>query len=135
MQLPSRALFLTVATHGLAYSEEPHPVAPPVQASRTQQADLIREEVEKRGVGEHSRVTVTLRDGSQVKGFIRQIDATSFQVTDPKSGRTSTIAYDTVEHVKSGGMSRGVKTAIWAAVAGGMAGVVILLIGASWHGN
>lgn len=135
MTIACFALLLTVAPHMAAHSEERGQATRPDQTSQTQQAQMIRDVVQKRGVGEHApRVTVTLLDRSEVKGFIRQVDVTSFQVTDPRSGRTLTIAYDTVERVR-GGTSRGAKAAIWAGVAAGIAGVVILLIGASWHGN
>ena len=83
-------------------------------------------EVQKRGAGESSRVRVTLRNQSEVKGYISQIDAETFQVTDKKSGRVTTVAYQDVTRVRGGGMSSGAKIGIVAAI--GAAVIVILVV-------
>jgi len=82
-----------------------------------------RNEVEKRGLGERSRVKVTLRNKSEVKGYISQIDADTFQLTDRKSGHVSTVAYQDVSRIREGGMSRGTKIAIALGI-----GVVVIVV-------
>lgn len=84
-------------------------------------AAKVKLTVQKRGTGEHSKVKVTLRDKSEVKGYISQIGPDSFQVTDHKSGRVTPIAYQEVEKVRKSGLSTGAKIAIAAGVGLGIA--------------
>jgi len=86
-------------------------------------AAKVKLAVQKRGTGEHSRVTVTLRDKTEVKGYVSEISAESFLVTDKKSGRVTTVAYQDVLKVRKQGMSTGAKIAIGA----GIAGVIVLV--------
>jgi len=60
-----------------------------------------------------------------VKGFISQVDAESFHVTDTKSGHVTTIAYEDAAKVQKPGMSTGAKIGIGAGVAGG---VIVALV-------
>jgi len=78
--------------------------------------------VQKRGIGEQSKVKVLLKDKMEVKGYISKIDADSFQVTDKKNGEVRTISYGEVEKVRGPGLSRGTKIAIAVVVAGALAG-------------
>jgi hypothetical protein len=90
-------------------------------------ASKAKREVQKRGAGERSRVRVTLRNQSAVKGYISQIDTDTFQVTGKKSGRVATIAYQDVAKIRGGGMSTVAKIAITAGVvAGAMIGLGLL---------
>ena len=83
-------------------------------------------EVQQRGIGERSRVRVTLRNATEVKGYISQTNADTFQVTDKKSGQVTTVAYQDVSRVRGGGMSAGAKIAIVTGI--GVAVVVILVV-------
>lgn len=89
-----------------------------------EQVSKVRHQVEKRGTGEQSKVRISLKDGTEVKGYISRIDATSFQVTDKKTGKVSTIDYDSVGHVRGGGLSSGAKIAIVVGV--GAAAAIVL---------
>ena len=80
-------------------------------------------EVERRGVGEQSRVRIMLKDKNEVKGYISQLDADSFQVTDKKGGQARTIEYADVERVRGPGLSRGAKIGIAVGVAGAVLGI------------
>ena len=60
------------------------------------QAAKIRAAVQKRGVGEKSRVKVKLRDHTEVKGYISKIEDSSFNLTD-KTRQVTTIQYTEVE--------------------------------------
>ena len=86
-----------------------------------EQSAKFRSEVQKRGMGEQARVKVTLRDQTEVKGYISQIGAESFQVTDNKSGRATTIGYQEVRKLRKPGLSTGAKIAIVAGVGLGVA--------------
>jgi len=80
----------------------------------------VRIEVQKRGVGERSRVKVMLKDKTEVKGYVSQIGPDSFEVSDKKSGRVTTLAYQEVDRMQKQGLSTGAKVAIGAAVVGGV---------------
>lgn len=82
-------------------------------------AATIKLEVQKRGTGERARVKVSLRDKAEVKGYISQIGDDSFQVSDKKTGRVMTVAYQEVVRVQKQGLSTRAKVAIGAAVVAG----------------
>jgi hypothetical protein len=69
---------------------------------------------------------VRLRDKSEARGYISQIDSDSFQVTDPKNGRARTIEYQEVDKLRKPGLSTGAKIAIAAGVAAGVVVAVVL---------
>ena len=131
----SLAVVLVLQACSLAYSEDSRPTVEQPLGSNPQLAEKARMEIQKRGVGEKSRVRIRLHDRTEVKGYISQIDATSFQVTDKKTGRVSTIAYDTVDRVRGKGLSRGSKIAIGIGVGAAVALTALALVVASWHGN
>src|SRR5438552_16619947 len=90
------------------------------QATQTQgasQTDKVRTEVQRRGVGEKSRVKVRLRNKAEVKGHISKIEDASFDVTDKNTGRATTIPYADVERVQGSGLSKGAKIGIIAGAA------------------
>ena len=85
----------------------------------------IKAEVQKRGVGEKSRVKVRLRNKAEVKGYISKIEDASFDVTDKKTGRATTIPYMEVEKIRGSGLSKGAKIGIIAGAAVVTVAVVI----------
>src|SRR6266566_8720164 len=98
------------------------------QATQTQeasQAAKVNAEVQKRGAGEKSRVKVSLRNKAEVKGYISKIEDASFDVTDKKTGRATTIPYADVERVQGVGLSKGAKIGIIAGAAVVTVAVVI----------
>ena len=92
--------------------------------NETMRAAKAKADVERRGVGEQSRVRVTLRSGTQVKGYISKIDEYSFAVTNKKSGKVTMIAYEDVNEVERQGLSKAAKILI---VSGIVAGTVVSL--------
>ena len=85
------------------------------QATQTQRASpaaKVKTEVQKRGIGEKSRVKVRLRNKAEVKGYISKIEDASFDVIDKKTGRAITIPYADVERVQGVGLSKGAKIGI-----------------------
>ena len=89
--------------------------------SQSKGASKVKAQVQERGMGEKAKVKVTLRDKTELKGYISQIDADSFQVTDNKTGKVSTVSYDAVDQVRGRGLSRGAKIAIWVGVGAAVA--------------
>ena len=98
------------------------------QATQTQgasQAAKVKTEVQKRGIGEKSRVKVRLRNKAEVKGYISKIEDASFDVTNKKTGRATTIPYAEVEKVQGSGLSKGAKIGIIVGAAVVIVAVVI----------
>jgi hypothetical protein len=135
MKVISFSLAVVMVLHGFAYSQDLVPGVDQSLASNPQLAEKARIEIQKRGVGEKSRVRIRLHDRTEMKGYISQIEETSFQVTDNKTGRVSTITYDSVDRVKGGGLSKGSKIAIGVGVGAAVALTAFALVVASWHGN
>jgi len=135
MKVISSSLAVVMVLHVVAYAQDLQPAVEQSRGSNPQLAEKARMEIQKRGVGEKSRVRIRLRDRTEVKGSISQIEETSFQLTDNKTGRVSTIAYDTVDRVRGGGLSKGSKIAIGIGVGAAVAVTVFALAVASWHGN
>ena len=98
------------------------------QATQTQGASpaaKVKAEVQKRGIGEKSRVKVSLRNNAGVKGYISKIEDASFDVTDKNAGRATTIPYVGVEKIRGSGLSKGAKIGIIAGAAVVTVAVVI----------
>ena len=120
--ISSLCLIVCLSLSAWAQSQAGDPVVATKSAPlESELSAKTKNEVQKRGAGE--RVKVTLRNKTEVKGYISQIDAESFQVTEKKSGRVTTVAYQDVLKVRKQGMSTGAKIAI----AAGVAGVVVLV--------
>ena len=97
-------------------------VAQPQDASQTAKVKI---EVQKRGIGDKSRIRVRLRDKAEVTGYISKIEDASFEVTDKSSGRATTIPYADVEKVQGSGLSKGAKIGIIVGAAVVIVAVVI----------
>jgi len=94
------------------------------QTPGSKNAAKVKAEVQKRGIGKHARVKVTLRNDTEVRGGVSQIDDASFQVTNPKTQGVTTVAYADVKRVRGSGLSKAASVAIGIGV---IAGVLILL--------
>src|SRR5438270_10203788 len=106
---------LAVNTCGFTYNTRG------MQGNNDSHAEKIKAEIHKRGIGEKSPVKVKLQDNAdEVKGYISRIDETSFQVTDRKSGRVTSINYADVNKVRGSGLSTAAKIAIAAGIAVGI---------------
>lgn len=90
--------------------------------------ERVKIEVRKRGTGPESKVTVKLKDGMKLRGYISQILDDSFDLTDPKSKQPTTIPYRDVAKVKRQGWSSGAKMALGIGI--GTAVVIAVVAGA-----
>jgi hypothetical protein len=99
-------------------------------AAKTPQmtADQAKVEVAKLGLGEKARATITLKNGSKVKGYISRADENDFVVRDRKADTPTTINYADVAKVqKDRGHSTARNLAIGIGIGAG-AFLAILLI-------
>jgi hypothetical protein len=122
-RLVCSSLLLCVPLWAWPQTPEHNSATQETKASQPNQSEAIKRNIQKRGTGEKSRVRVTLRDKSELKGYISNIDAEAFQVSDRKTGRATTVAYQDVERVRGSGLSVGAKIAI---VAGVAVGIVVI---------
>ena len=86
--------FLSLALVGLMM--QGFNVAPVFAAQRndeTESIEKVRLKAAKLGVGDKARVTVRMKDGTKIKGFITQAGANDFTVRDRKTGDPTTILY------------------------------------------
>lgn len=76
------------------------------------------------GLGQQARVKVKLKDDTKLEGYISEIGAAHFVVTDDRSGTSTTLAYPQVKQVKRNNLSGGAKVGIVVAIAAAV-GIVI----------
>lgn len=89
------------------------PVAAKSKAEKEAQlAAKVKAGVARLGVGSEARVTVKLRDGQKLAGYINEAGENSFVIADLKTGATTTVAYPDVVQVKGHRLSKGAKIAI-----------------------
>lgn len=100
----------------------------PTQIKQARQAAKVKAEVQRRGVGERSRVRVTLHDGSELKGYINKIEADSFRLTDPHNGKVETVLYTEVRKVKGPGLSKPAEVLIGVGLVAAVIGLIFLAI-------
>lgn len=95
-------------------------------------AAKVQAGIARLGVGRDTRVEVKLRDKTKLKGYLSEVTADTFAVTDLKTGATTTVAYPEITQVKGNNLSTGAIIAISVAAAVGVTLLVIwLLIAAS----
>src|SRR5436305_559183 len=82
-------------------------------------AAKVRAEITKLGTGEAARVKVELRDKTKLEGYVSEVGADSFAVTDA-SGKTTSVPYTQVKKASGNNLSKGVKIAIYAAIGFGI---------------
>jgi hypothetical protein len=87
-----------------------------------QATEKIRTKVLKMGVGVNARVSVKLRDNTQLSGYISNAEQDSFTVVERGTGFNKTVSYADTQSVKKAGSGVSAKTLIiLGAVAAGAA--------------
>jgi len=109
MKVASLLLVSLLVWNGAVFADQaaPAPGTTQVQAQERSEAAKVRAKVQKRGIGENSRVKAKLVNGDVVKGYISKIEETSFTVTDKKTGQTTTVPYADVQKIQGPGLSKG----------------------------
>ncbi len=77
----------------------------------------IKTKIAKYGTGEKSKVKVSLRNQTKIKGYISAIEDDSFTVTDKKTGATTKVDYAQVKNVSRNNLSTTAKIAIAVGIA------------------
>ena len=102
------------------------------QTGEAYQATKIKTGVQRRGIGEKSRVKVKLRNKAEVKGYISRVEDASFDVTDKSTGQATSIPYADVEKLQGAGLSKGAKIGIIVGVA---VVIVVVVFAAEFKAN
>lgn|SRR5215831_4169176 len=98
--------------------------AQPAKTEDASQVAKVKTTVQKRGIGEKSKIKVKLRNKDEVKGYISKIEDASFDLTDAKTGQVTTIQFVNVEKVQGPGLSTGAKIGVTVGVAVAIVAIV-----------
>ena len=99
------------------------------QADRQAQHNAkITNAIGKLGVGKDARISVKLREGRRVEGYIRETRGDGFVVADLNTGNATEVAYRDVKRVRGHNLSTGAKVAIGVGIAVGVL-IVLAVIG------
>jgi hypothetical protein len=87
----------------------------------------VKAQVRKIGIGESSVVRVKLKDGTEQRGYLSQIENDSFTVTDQATKKAASVSYGDVRSLKVNGkgMSTGTKILIGVGIGVAIAAGVI----------
>lgn len=94
----------------------------------------VKAGIVKLGVGQSSRVSLTLKDKTKVAGYISEIGDDSFVVANMESGERTTVAYPAVVQVKGNNLTTRTKVIIGVAIAAGIAITLYIVRGAFCDG-
>jgi hypothetical protein len=92
------------------------------RAQTTTQIEQVRAKVQVLAASKDLQVQVKFRDNTKLKGYIVSVDPVSFNLRDPKSGTSQSIAYSEVESINKA--SNGPSTKTWLILGGIAAGAV-----------
>jgi hypothetical protein len=130
MKTVSLLLATLLVCNSAVFAQQPAPApgTTQVQTQETPQAAKVKAKVQKRGIGENSRVNAKLANGAAVEGYISKIEEASFTVTDRKSGQATTVPYGDVQKIQRPGLSNGNKILIAIGVGVVAFGIVVGII-------
>ena len=90
--------------------------------------DQAKIEVAKLGLGEKARATITLKNGTKIKGYVSRADENDFVIRDRKTGTPTTINYADVTKIqKNRGHSTARNLAIGIGIGAGAFLAIILI--------
>lgn len=92
-------------------------------------AEKVKTEVAKLGTGTDAKVRVTLKNGSKVKGYVKEVTDEGFVVINEKTDAAVEVSYSQAKQVKGNNLSTGAKIAIGI----GIAVAVILIVSAIYY--
>ena len=84
--------------------------------------EKVRTNILKLGTGPDAKVELKLKDGSKLKGYVKESDENQFVVVDPQGGETA-VPYSNAQQVKGKNHIKGVYL-----VVGFTAALVILIL-------
>ena len=97
---------------------------------RQNTAAVAKARVQELAAGKRSVVYVKLRDGTQLRGYISQIENESFNITDKATNKTTSVSYGDVVILKGkeGGLSTKSKVLIVVGIGVGILAAVVAVV-------
>jgi len=96
--------------------------------NQTSSAEKIKREVVKAGVGEKARVTVTLRNGTKLSGYINEARDDDFTLTDKKTKNPVTVLYADAVKIKENKLSTAAKIGIGIGIGAAVYVIVLAVV-------
>src|SRR5687768_5588845 len=75
-------------------------------------AEEVKQNIPRLGLGPEARVRVKLHDKKVLVGYVSQVGADSFTLTDLRTGAQTTVPYTDVKQVSGGNRSSGIHSSI-----------------------
>ncbi len=97
-------------------------------AKQDSTAETVKASVSKIGVGEKARVKVTLRNNTELTGYISEARDADFTVTNVKTKNTVSVPYADVAKIKKTGLSFAAKIGIGVGIGVAVYVVVIAVV-------
>ena len=88
----------------------------------------VKTDIAKLGTGPDARIEVKLRDKTKLKGYISQVGADSFVITDPDTKAETNVPYPSVTKATGQNMSTGAKIALGVLAGVGAAFLILWVI-------
>lgn len=82
------------------------------EGKQTKFAGKVKANVARLGTGKDAQVSVKLKDGTRLKGYISEIADDYFSVTNPETGTATTVNYRNAKQIKGNNLSTGVQVAL-----------------------
>ena len=98
----------------------------PKETKAAKHAAKVKTNIAKLGTGKDAKIMVKLKDGTKLKGYVSQINETSFVVTNEVTGVETEVPYPNAKQVRGHNLSKGAKIVI------GVLVVVVLVALACW---
>ena len=86
--------------------------AKPTVDKEAQFAAKVKAGILKLGAGPAARVSLKLRDGTKLKGYVAEAGDDRFVVVDERTGASKEVPYPQIKQAKGNNLSTGVKIAI-----------------------
>ena len=95
-------------------------------------ATSVKAKMRKMGVGERSVVRVKLKDGTELRGYLSQIENDSFTITDKAANKAASASYGDVLSLKGKGLPTSAKVLIAVGIGVAVAAGVIAYLATHW---
>jgi hypothetical protein len=96
--------------------------------------EKIKMGIAKLGIGRSTRVTIKLKDRTEMTGYISEVSDTGFVIGSLNGSEPAAVAYSNVAQVKGNNLSTGAKVAIGVGIIVGVIIVLYLVRGAFCDG-
>lgn len=90
-------------------------------------SEKVKSEILKLGTGSDAKITVKLKDGTKIKGYVSEIRSDSFLVVNEKNGNATEVQYSQPKQVRGNNLSKGTIIGITLGIA---VGIIILIFAA-----